>query len=137
MSLDKLAGFDIATWFSFSVPLLLLVVSTMTRAAVEGSWKRKHLFIGLDLTLFFIAACFINFCDLAKVTSMERNRIAYTALLLMVGLICLSVQVVVHQTWQPDHRSRAGQIAVLCFASNFASLSLLYAFVRAKIGGFV
>src|ERR1700722_6816083 len=44
-----------------------MVVSSSTRKLIEGTpWSRRHFYLGLDLTIYFLAACMINVCDLAK-----------------------------------------------------------------------
>jgi non-ribosomal peptide synthetase component F len=44
-----------------------MVVSSSTRKLIEGTpWSRRHFYLGLDLTIYFLATCMTNLCDLAK-----------------------------------------------------------------------
>ena len=125
-----------AYWFTFAIPLLLMVLGCTTQKLIEGKpWSRKHFYAGLDLTIYFLAACLINIADLAKEPPHNPVRYIWTSYLIAAAVVILFFQTAVHQEWERENKSRIGQIAVLCVASNAWGLFLLYVFVRMKLEG--
>jgi small-conductance mechanosensitive channel len=131
MDIDKLAYL-----VSFSVPVWLMVVSCTTRKVIEGvPFNRKHFYLGLDLTIYFLTACLINVADLARSHTLIATSYIWTLCLTILAVVILWVQVAFHQEWEKDAKSPTGQIIVLCVASNGVGLTLLFGFVRMKLSG--
>jgi uncharacterized membrane protein len=127
-----------AYWFTFAIPLLLMALGCTTQKLIEGKpWSRKHFYAGLDLTIYFLAACLINVADLAKEPPHDPSRYIWTSGLIAIAVVVLFLQTAVHQAWERDNKRRIGQIVVLCIASNGAGLFLLYCFVRMKLEGYL
>lgn len=125
-----------AYWVAFAIPLLLIAVSCTTDKLIEGKpWHRKHFYLGIDLTIYFLAACLVNVADLAKDEhNRPSNGYLWTIVLISMAIVILFIQAALHQEWEKDAKSPRGQILVLCLASNSVGLVLLYAFVRMKLG---
>jgi hypothetical protein len=105
MDIEKLAY-----WMSFSVPILLMAVSCTTRKVIESvPFSRKHFYLGLDLTTYFLAACLINVADLAKSQTMEAKSYIWTMFLIILAIVILWVQVAFHQEWEKTLRVLRGK----------------------------
>jgi hypothetical protein len=129
MEIEKLAY-----WASFAIPLVLILVSSTTRKLIEGiPWHRRHFYLGIDLTIYFLAACLVNVADLAKDRSNQGTAYIWTSCMIALAIVILFVQAAFHQEWEKDEKSPTGQVFVLCLASNGVGLVLLYAFVRMKL----
>jgi len=123
--------------FSFLVPLLLIIVSCASRKVIEAEpWSRRHFYIGLDLTIYFLTACLTNVADLAKEGAKDDPpKFVWTMLMITVASMMLWVQAAFHQEWEKDTKSPRGQVFVLCGASNGVGLILLFGFIRMKLDG--
>jgi hypothetical protein len=125
-----------AYWVSFAVPLILTVVSCSSRKLIESKpWNRKYFYLGLDLTIYFLAACLVNIADLAKSPFGTPQKYITTLCLTVLAIVILWVLAAIHQEWEKDEKTGAAQIYVLCFASNAVGVVMLYGFVRLKLGG--
>jgi hypothetical protein len=131
MNIDKYAY-----WVSFAIPLVLIVVSCSSRKLIESKpWHRKHFYLGLDLTIYFLAACLVNIADLAKSPVATPQKYITTLCLTIIATVLLWVLAAIHQEWEKDEKTATGQIYVLCVASNVVGVVMLYGFVRFKLGG--
>ena len=125
---------ELAYWASFAIPLVLILVSSTTRKLIEGiPWHRRHFYLGIDLTIYFLAACLVNVADLAKGSNHRGENYVWTSCMIALAIVILFVQAAFHQEWEKDEKSPRGQVLVLCLASNGVGLVLLYAFVRMKL----
>ncbi|MGB6130215.1 MAG: hypothetical protein WCC14_20775 [Acidobacteriaceae bacterium] len=128
----------VAYWGAFAIPLALIGLGIFIRSVVDGGkFKREHFYIGLDLTVYFMAAVMTNFLDIAKADPVVPSEIIYSVLLLLGGLFILFAQVRLHQIWHPSVRQGKMQLAALGFFSNILGVILLYTFVRLKARGLV
>lgn len=131
MDIDKYAY-----WVSFAIPLVLIAVSCSSRKLIESKpWNRKHFYLGLDLTIYFLAACLVNVADLAKSPVATPQKYIVTLCLTLLATVLLWVLTAIHQEWEKDQKTPTGQIYVLCIASNLVGVVMLYGFVRFKLGG--
>lgn len=81
----------------FAIPILLMVVSSSSRKLIEGTpWSRRHFYLGLDLTIYFLAACMINVCDLAKDHTRLASSSIWTLCVISLGIVILLVQAAFH-----------------------------------------
>jgi hypothetical protein len=121
---------------SFAVPVILMGVGIATDKLIEGKpWARHHFFVGLDLTIYFLAACIVNIVDLTRDTNPAAKGYLWTAGMTAIAVLILFIQTAVHQEWEGVDKSQRGQIFWLCGASNGIGIVLLYAFVRMKLDG--
>jgi len=131
----------IAYWMAIGIPAVLLLLGSFTQKLIEGKpFSRKHFYVGLDLTIYYLATCFVNVADLVRDHQKHRGDDAYlyTAALLVVGMLLLFFQTTLHQEWEKEENNgRRSQFAWLCIASNGIGLSLLFGFVLAKWKGFI
>jgi hypothetical protein len=129
---------DVAYWGSFVIPLVLLAVGAWIQKLVDGKpFRREHFFLGLDLTVYFLAATMINFLDIAKRPPPDGMSIVWTVVLLLTAIVMLLMQMGMHQTWASETKHGGMQIFMLCYFSNFLGIILLYGFVRLKTGGII
>lgn len=123
-------------WAAFFIPLILLVMTGFIRKLVDGTdFKREHWYLGIDLTVYFLASTLINFLDIAKVRQPDERSIAWTAVLVAGAVVMLIVQAGIHQSWVPKIQRSKMQFFMLCIFGNGLGILLLYAFVRLKTRG--
>lgn len=128
----------IAYWSSFVIPVVLLGLGAWIDKIVEGApFNRKHFFMGLDLTVYFLAASMVNFLDLARKQPLDALSIINNVLLLLAAIVMLIVQIGIHQTWIGPEKNGRMQIFMLCWFANFLGILLLYGFVKMKVGGLI
>ena len=121
---------------AFLIPAALLLLGCFTEKLIEGDgWKTKHFFVGLDLTIYFLASCLVNVLDIASAASPPRNGYLWTVTLITVALLCLFYQTTVHQDWEDEKKRGRKQTFMLCGVSNLIGLVLLYGFMRLKLEG--
>jgi hypothetical protein len=128
----------IATLCSLSIPLVLLGLGALIQKIVEGQpFRRRHFFLGLDLSIYFLTACMVNFLDLARKQPPDAMSIIRNVLLLLAGIVMLIIQIAIHQTWMRDTTNGKMQVFMLCYFANGIVLLLLYGFVILKAGGLI
>lgn len=127
-----------ATWGSFTIPLILLGMSAVIQRIVDGGdFKRDHFYLGLDLTVYFLASTMINCLDIAKRTPLNAMSVVWTIFLLVFGLIVLFIQMGLHQKWAASDKFCRMQMFMLCFLSNGLGVIILYGFIRCKTKGLI
>ncbi len=108
----------------------------MTQKIIDGApWQAKHFFVGLDLTIYFLATCLTNILDLTKDDNRPSNGYVWTASLITLAILCLFYQTTVHQDWEKEDKKGWRQTLRLCGLSNIIGLLLLYGFMRLKLEG--
>lgn len=125
----------LAYWMAISIPAALLFLGSFTQKLIDGKpFNRKHFYVGLDLTIYFLATCFVNIADLVRDHEKRANDYAYlyTAAMFTVGMMMLFYQTAVHQEWEKEEKNGRKQFVWLCIASNGIGLGLLFGFVLAK-----
>lgn len=123
---------------AYLIPVALLFLGCCTQKIIDGpdsGWKAKHFFVGLDLTIYFLATCLVNVLDLAHSKQPPPNGFLWTVCLITAALLCLYYQTTVHQEWEDEKKSGNRRTIMLCGVSNVLGLSLLYGFMRLKLGG--
>ena len=127
---------EAAYWGSFAIPLVLLGLGVLVRSIVEqGKFQRNHFYVGLDLTIYFMAVVMIEFLTIADARIVSRSEIILGTFLLLAGIMMLVVQIEMHVFWRP--RDGKMQLAFLGIFSNILGILLLYGFVQLKARGLV
>jgi hypothetical protein len=126
---------NIAYWGAFVIPLVLLGLSAFIQKIIDGGpgFKREHFYIGIDLTVYFMASIMVNFLDIAKTVPVNAMGIVWTVLFLTAGLVMLFIQIGLYQSWKP--RDGKTQFVMLGLFSNLLGILLLYGFVQLKARG--
>lgn len=126
----------VAYWGAFLIPLVLLGVGVLIDRIVDAKpFKRDHFYMGLDLTVYFLAATLVNFLDIAKEDHGRSGPILWTLAMVLGALVMLLIQMGMHQAWKgEDHHCRM-QMFMLCGVANVLGILLLYGFVRLKTRG--
>jgi hypothetical protein len=123
----------LAYWATFFIPVILLLTTGFIRKLVDGcDFKRDHWYLGIDLTVYFMASTLVNFLDLAKDSHHDEHGLIWTAVMVAGAVVMLLVQIGIHQTWVPKVQRSVMQMIVLCGFSNFLGILLLYMFVKLK-----
>jgi len=121
---------------AFLIPIALLFVGSCADKLIEGAgWRAKHFFVGLDLTIYFLAACLVNILDIANSKEPPANGYVWTVSLIAVAVLSLFYQTTVHQDWESEHKRGIKQTLMLCGVSNLIGLGLLYGFMNLKYVG--
>lgn len=129
---------DAAYLGSFAIPPVLLLGRAWIQKLVDGKpFKREHFYLGLDLTVYFLAATLVNFLDIAKKSPVDGGSVTWSVLLLFFAMVILLMQMGIHQSWSPDTKRGGMQKFILCYFSNSLGILLFYGFVRLKIGGLI
>ena len=129
---------EIAYWGTFLIPLVLLAVGVSIQKLVDGKpFRRDHFYLGLDLTVYFLASTMINFLDIAKAEPVVVIKIAWTVVLLLVAIVLLMIQMSMHQRWMGTENNTRMQVFMLCYLANILALAALYGFVKLKTGGLI
>lgn len=116
--------------------MALLFLGCFTEKLIDRTgWQPKHFFVGLDLTIYFLATCLVNILDIASAKEQPPNGYLWTVVLITVALLCLFYQTTVHQDWENDEKKGKKQIFMLCVVSNLIGLGLLYGFMALKVRG--
>ncbi|MGI4979562.1 MAG: hypothetical protein ACRYHB_04080 [Janthinobacterium lividum] len=125
-------------WAAFFIPVILLVMTGVIRKLVEGvDFKRDHWYLGIDLTVYFLASTLVNFLDVAKTHRSDDPRVAWTAVLVAAAVVMLFIQASIHQSWIPKHQRSLLQKLILCGFANLLGILLLYTFVNLKAKGLI
>ena len=128
----------VAYWGAFVIPLILLAVGAVIQKLVDAKpLKRDHFYMGIDLTVYFLAATMVNFLDIAKEDHGRAAPIVWTVILLLSALVMLIIQMGMHQAWQGDEHKCRMQVVILCGIANLLGILLLYGFVRLKTRGLI
>ena len=119
------------------IPALLLFLGCFTEKLIDGpgGWRINHFFVGLDLTIYFLATCLVNVLDIAQSKSPPPNGYLWTVCLITAALFCLFYQTTVHQDWEDEKKKSGRRTFMLCGVSNVLGLVLLYGFMRLKLDG--
>ena len=125
-----------ATAAAYLIPAVLLLLGSLTEKLIDGKkWQAKHFFVGLDLTIYFLATCLVNILDLTKDKNALKNGAIWTVVLISVAILCLFYQTTVHQDWEDEKNRGRTQTFMLCGVSKLIGLGLLYGFMRLKLMG--
>ena len=128
----------VAYWGAFAIPLVLLGFGILIRVTVaQGKLKPEHFYIGLDLTVYFLAVVMTNFLDIAKDDPVPKLAIIYSLVLFVPAIFFLLTQIWMHQVWLPPHKAGRTQFVILAGFSNLLGILLLYGFVQFKARGLV
>lgn len=120
----------------YVIPAALLLLGVFTQKLIDRSgWKTRHFFVGLDLTIYFLATCLVNVLDITRSSNPPRDGISATVYLIVFALLCFFYQVTVHQDWEDEKKQGRRQTIMLCGVSNVIGVGLLYAFIRMKVEG--
>lgn len=128
----------IAYWGSFAIPLVLLGIgAAIQKVVAHKPLSREHFYLGLDLTVYFLASTMINFLDIAKSHSSDARdlRLVWTVLMLLAAIVMLIIQMGIHQRWMGDENKCRMQVFMLCYFSNGLAILMLYGFVKLKTRG--
>ncbi|HZY62631.1 MAG TPA: hypothetical protein VFE38_08900 [Edaphobacter sp.] len=120
------------------IPLVLLLVTAIIRKVVEGKpFKREHWYLGIDLTIYFLASTMVNFLDIAKANPVNSMSIIWTVVLLLGAVVMLFIQIGLHQ-WGTSLEGRSKlQKLMLCYFANALGILMLYGFVKLKTQGLI
>jgi hypothetical protein len=128
----------IAYWGAFVIPVILLAVGAIIQKVVDAKpFERDHFYMGMDLTIYFLAATMVNFLDIAKEDHGHSAPIVWTVILMLSALVMLFVQIGMHQAWQGEQHKCKMQVFILCGIANSLGILLLYGFVRLKTRGLI
>lgn len=120
----------------YLIPAALLLLGCTTEKLIDGKpWQTKHFFVGLDLTIYFLATCLVNILDLTRAKELPKNGYLWTVCLISIAILCLFYQTTVHQDWEDENRRGRMRTFMLCGVSNIIGLGLLYGFMRLKLSG--
>jgi hypothetical protein len=120
----------------YAIPAVLLSLGGMTKKIIDGGpWRARHFFVGLDLTIYFLATCLVNILDLTKDEYRPANGYVWTVSLVTLAILFLFYQTTVHQDWDREDKKGWKQTLMLCGLSNTIGLVLLYGFMRLKLEG--
>ena len=120
----------------YLIPAALLLLGCTTQKLIDGGeWRAKHFFVGIDLTIYFLASCLVNILDLTRAKEPPPNGVLWTVCLVSVAILCLFYQTTVHQDWEDPNKTGWKQTVMLCFLSNAIGIVLLYGFMRMKLEG--
>jgi hypothetical protein len=90
----------------YAIPAVLLSLGGMTRKIIDGGpWRTKHFFLGLDLTIYFLATFLVNILDLTKNEHRPANGYVWTVNLVTVAIIFLLYQTAMHQDWEREDKT--------------------------------
>ena len=129
---------ELAYWAAFFIPVILLVMTGFIRKLIDGTgFKRDHWYLGIDLTVYFLASTLVNFLDIAKGHPPNERSMVWTAVLVAAAVVMLFVQAGLHQSWVPKAQKSVLQMVILCGFANFLGILLLYAFVQLKTKGLI
>lgn len=127
-----------ATWGPFAIPLILLGISVLIQKVVDSKpFSREHFYLGIDLTVYFLASTLINFLDIAHSQPQNGISIDWNVILLLAAIVVLFIQIGVHQSWADKSKECKTQIVMMCIWSNFLGILLLYGFVKLKVRGLI
>jgi hypothetical protein len=125
---------------AFGIPLILILVSALTRKIVRKTrfiWD--DFYLGVDLTLAAFSAAAVNVVDLLESTDSATAppHVGETATLYIVACFVLFVlQVAFFQDWSDRPAvDKRKQILLLAVASNIVGIALLGFFVLEKMKG--
>ncbi len=108
------------------------------RKLVDGAdFKREHWYLGIDLTVYFLASTLVNFVDIAKAARPNEQAMVWTAVLVAGAVVMLFVQAGLHQTWQSRAQRGRMQLFMLCYFANSLGILMLYGFVKLKTRGLI
>ncbi len=128
----------LAYWGAFFIPLILLVMTGFIRKLVDGTdFRRDHWYLGIDLTVYFLASTLINFIDIARAGHQDQKALVWNTVLVAGAIVMLVVQAGLHQTWVPRANKSLLQVMILCFFANALGILLLYTFVQLKTRGLI
>lgn len=128
----------LAYWGTFFIPLILLAMTGFIRKLVDAEdFKREHWYLGIDLTIYLLAATLVNVLDLAKSPHHDDKGIAWTVVLSAGAVVMLIVQTGIHQQWVRQNNRPMMQLFMLVIFSNFLGILTLYAFVKLKQKGLI
>ena len=128
----------LAYWAAFSIPLILLLMTGFIRKLVDGvEFKREHWYLGIDLTVYFLASVLVNFLDIAKSNHPNGSATVWTSVLVAAAVVMLFVQAGLHQSWVARSQSSLMQLVILCGFCNLLGILMLYAFVKLKVKGLI
>lgn len=128
----------LAYWAAFFIPIVLLATTGFIRKLVDGTdFRRDHWYLGLDLTVYFLASTLVNILDIAKAPHPNERAMVWTAVLIAAAVVVLFLQAGLHQTWVPRKHRPVGQIVVLRGICNGFGILTLYAFVILKTRGLI
>ena len=126
----------LAYWGAFSIPIILLVMTGFIRKLVDGTdFRREHWYLGIDLTIYFLASTLVNILDIAKAPLPDERKLVWTAVLVAAAVVFLVIQAVIQQSWQPRSEKRKMQLVMLCGFANLLGILFLYGFVQMKLKG--
>lgn len=129
---------SIAYWGAFVIPLVLLAVGAGISKIVDSQpFKREHFYLGLDLTVYFLASVMVNFLDIAKNSPLKGKEVVWTVVLLLAAIVMLLTQIGIHQTWQAENKRGRLQFFMLCYFANGLGILMLYGFVKLKTKGLI
>ncbi len=129
---------EVAYWVTWAIPVVLVALGIAIHKIVsQQPWNRTHFYIGLDLTVYFLAACLTNLIDLSRTPERQNRGYLFTVGLVAVGVVLLFFQTAFHAEWENKENLATGQLIWLCGISNSVGLFLLYCFVRLKIKGLI
>ena len=117
------------------VPIVLLFCGAIAKKLVRGTgWVQKDFFLGVELTLAAMSSGLLYFFELVpfasigSVTPPSPNKVAATALFVIVCFFLLLSILSTHQDWENKPSNTKGQFARLALFSNGVGASLMCAF---------
>jgi hypothetical protein len=126
------------TFSAFAIPVVLILVTAVTRKIVRGKspFQWADWYLGLDLTLAAFSSAAVNILEL---NARGRENLAWY---LVLAFIVFILQIAIHQEWVDPPRvshaplvSRRKQAILLGLLANTIGVSLLGFFIYWKIEG--
>lgn len=126
------------TFSAFAIPVILILVTAVTRKIVRGRspFRPSDFFLGLDLTLAAFSSAAVNILELNQA---GRQNLAWYLVLTFIVFI---LQMAIHQEWGdqiPANEVSAvtsrRQVTLLGLLANIVGVALLGFFIYWKIEG--
>jgi len=126
---------SLAYWTTFSIPGLFILLRIIVQRLIDGPpWRRKHFYVGVDLSIFSLAASTVNVIVLLQAQSNGfADRAIRSLIAAIVVVFVLVYQITVHQEWEKDEKHTTGKTWMLCVLSNLIGLTLVGTFVFLKV----
>jgi len=125
----------LAYWFTFAIPGVFIVLRIIVQRLIDGPpWLQKHFYVGVDLSIFSLAATAVNMIDLLMrgQNYVPRQGLMNFSCLIAIVLV-LVYQITVHQQWERADSRDSGKTWYLCVVSNLIGCALIGGFIYMKV----
>jgi len=125
----------LAYWTTFSIPGVFILLRIIVQRLIDGPpWKIRYLYVGVDLSIFSLAASIVNVVVLLQTQNAGfADRAIRSVIATVVVVLVMVYQITVHQEWEKDEKHNTGKTWMLCVLSNLIGLTLIGTFVFLKV----